>query len=109
MQGHANHLERAFLVCAVAFWGAALAEQIPDSVNLLPGGDFEDGLREWWPPSKEGTFLDEQIKHGGKQSLRLERGVKSRHVSRGFSTDLRRCYPPPVWIRFRTPGRMDGV
>lgn len=109
MQGHANHLERAFLVCAVAFWGAALAEQIPDSVNLLPGGDFEDGLREWWPPSKEGTFLDEQIKHGGKQSLRLERGVKSRHVSRGFSIDPSRSYRLSVWIRSQTPGRSKPV
>jgi len=109
VQGRAKRLEPAFVVCAIAFGGAALSEEIPDNVNLLPGGGFEDGLKEWWPPSKEGTFLDGQIKHGGEQSLRLERGVKSRHVSRGFAIDPIRSYRLSVWIRCKTPGRSKPV
>ena len=99
----------ALTLCAAALWSNASAGEMPDNVNLLPGGDFEHGLEKWWPTSKEGAFLDEGVKHEGKRSLRLERGVKSRSLSRSISIDASRSYRLSVWIKSDTPGRSKPV
>ena len=96
-------------LCAAALVSAAFAGEIRDDVNLIAGGDFEHGLKDWWPPAKEGTFLDEQVKHAGRHSLRLERGAKPRHVSRGTAIDPTRSYRLSVWIKASTPERDKPV
>ena len=48
------------------------------SENLIRGGDFEQGMSGWssvWarePPIR--AVLDTEVKHGGRQSVRIEHG-----------------------------------
>jgi len=97
------------VVAAVLWWTTADAAGTAQPVDLLRDGDFEHGLEGWWPPSREGTFLDEEVKHGGRYSLRLERGVKVRHLSRSTPIDAGRSYRLSVWIRSQTPKRSKPV
>ena len=83
----------------------------PAAENLLEGGDFERGLAGWselWTRTPGGsTVLDSGLRHGGRQSLRIE------HTgSRDWS--LQQAKPLPVkpgeiyqlsgWVRLQGEG-----
>ncbi len=95
-----------FLIALLALPGLASAAE-----NLLAGGGFERGLAGWselWTRTPGGkTVLDRGLRHGGRQSLRIEH-TGSRDWSFNRESQLQvapgQIYQLSAWVRLRGEG-----
>ena len=99
---------RKLAILAVVFLSGAIAW---GEDNLIRGGDFEQGLSAWAQPwSREPSIratLDTEVKHGGRQAVRIEHTGK-RDWSLAQATPLKvvpgQIYELTGWVRLEGEG-----
>jgi len=83
------------------------------AANLVPNGDFEEGLAHWgtlWTrePGVGQVALDAQVRHGGKNSARIEhRGERDWSFDPQVRVQVRPgdLFELQVWVRIEGQGR----
>ncbi len=99
---------RASLCLAALLFGFHAAEA---AENLVQGGDFEQGFSGWhsfWSRDAAGqAVLDQKIKHGGRQAVRIEHHGKqdwSFAQQRWLKVEPGQIYELAGWVRVQGEG-----